>query len=281
MRAAAEAWQPFTQGFDTPALDFRVLVEQDGPPSAEPRFRKQGDLLSFVSDACNFATADCATLSASFHLSEATASDSASLRWFYLEALAYMLLTQRYVVSLHAGCVAHDGGGILICGRSAAGKSTLSFAAARAGFTYVSDDCTWLLLNSPDLIAIGKPHQVRFRPDAGRHFPEVAGRLATLRPNGKRSMELPTSLFPGLQTAARCPVRALVFLDRQSSGPAGVERMNRADVAEQLLADLPSYGAEVNAMHEQTVHNLAALPAWGLRYRTLEDAIHLLAAVHL
>ncbi|HEY1493512.1 MAG TPA: hypothetical protein VGF49_03180 [Candidatus Solibacter sp.] len=276
MDAAAESWSPFPRLFDTPPMEFRVLVEAAGVLSAEPRFRKQGHILSFVSDAHNFATGDCNTLSATFYLSAATAADHASLRWFYLEALAYMLLTQRYVLSLHAACIARDGEGILICGKSAAGKSTLSFAAARAGFTYLADDCTWLLLNSADPIAIGKPHQVRFRQDAVQHFPEVTGYLASLRPNGKRSIELPTSLFPTLLTAGRCPVHCLVFPDRAGDGPAHAERMVPAEVAEVLLADLPSYGPEVNAMHEQTVESLTKLSAWRLHYRTLEDAIRLL-----
>uniref|UniRef100_Q01S15 Hpr(Ser) kinase/phosphatase n=1 Tax=Solibacter usitatus (strain Ellin6076) TaxID=234267 RepID=Q01S15_SOLUE len=281
MEAAAESWNPFPRLFDTPPLEFRVLVEPAGELAAEPRFRKQRHILSFVSDAHNFATGDCSTLAANFHLSAATAADHACLRWFYLEALAYMLLTQRYVLSLHAACVARDGQGILICGKSAAGKSTLSFAAARAGFTYLADDCTWLQLNATAPIAIGKPHQVRFRQDAAQHFPEVAGYLARLRPNGKRSIELPTSLFPALHTASRCPVRLLVFPDRESGGPPRAERMVPDEVAELLLADLPSYGAEVNAMHEHTVHSLALLPAWRLHYRTLADAIRLLAGIAL
>ena len=119
------------------------------------------------------------------------------MRWFYLEAMAYLLLTQRYVVSVHAACVAYDGAGILICGKSGSGKSTLSFACARAGFTYVSDDSTWFLTGSEDRVAIGKPHQLRFRHDVARHFPELAGYIASAHPNGKLSIEVPTSLFPG------------------------------------------------------------------------------------
>jgi hypothetical protein len=276
MDAAAESWGPFPRLFDTPPLEFRVLVEPAGGLSVEPTFRKQRHILSSVSDAHNFAAGDCNTLSGVFHLSQATAADHASLRWFYLEALAYMLLTQRYVLSLHAACIARDGEGILICGKSGAGKSTLSFAAARAGFTYVADDCTWLLLNSTDPLAVGKPHQVRFRQDAAQHFPEVTAYLASLRPNGKRSIELPTSLFPALHTAGRCPVRRLVFPDRTSAGSTRAERMDPAEVADLLLADLPSYGPEVNAMHERTVQSLAKLPAYRLYYRTLEDAIRLL-----
>jgi hypothetical protein len=277
---AAESFAPFRREFDTPPLDFRVVVESpvepSGGPSTEPRVRKQGRHLHFVSDAHNFAAGDCVTLAATFNLSAATAADHPRLRSFYLEALAYMLLTQRYVVSLHAGCVARKGEGILICGRSASGKSTLSFACARAGFTFVADDCTWLPLDS-SLVAIGKPHMVRFRPDAARHFPELEGHLAGLRPNGKLSIEVPTSLFPGVRTAGRCPIRRLVFLDRESDGPARLDRMRPGDAVPPLLADLPSYGPEVNAAHETAIHQLASLPAWRLRYRTLDDAIRLLS----
>ena len=256
-----------------------MVVEPEGDIAAAPTFRKQRHLLSFVSDAHNFAAADTLTLSASFHLSEATAADHACLRWFYLEAMAYMLLTQRYVVSLHAACVASHGAGILICGKSASGKSTLSFACARAGFTYVSDDCAWLLAGSEDHIAIGKPHQVRFRHDVARHFPELESHLASRRPNGKLSIEVPTNLFPAIQTAVRSPIRCLVFIDRESQGPARVERMPSGDVVESMLADMPSYGPEVNAMHESTIHSLARLPAWQLRYRSLDDAIRLLSGI--
>jgi serine kinase of HPr protein (carbohydrate metabolism regulator) len=190
--------------------------------------------------------------------------------------MAYMLLTQRYVVSLHAACVARDGAGILICGKSGCGKSTLSFACARAGFTYVSDDCTWLLLDSEDRLAVGKPHQFRFRHDVARHFPELAGHVATAHPNGKRSIEVPASLFPAVRTLRRCSIHSLVFLDRESDGPVQMERIRPEDAVTALLADLPSYGDEVNARHEKTIHHLATLPAWHLRYRALDDAVRLL-----
>lgn len=276
LEAAAESWAPVHEEFDTPPMEFRVVVEPGDELAAEPTFRKLGHLLSFVSGAHNFAAGDCLTLSASLHLSEAAAADRAGLRWFYLESMAYMLLTQRYVVALHAGCVARNGAGILICGKSGAGKSTLSFACARAGFTFVSDDSTWFLTAFPDRVAIGKPHQARFRDGVARHFPELKGYPARAHPNGKLSIEVPTSLFPAVRTASRCPVRSLVFLDRESEGPARVERMSSADTVDLLLADLPSYGAEVNTAHEKTIHSLAGLPAWQLRYHTLDDAIRLL-----
>jgi hypothetical protein len=277
MEAASESWAPCRRAFDTPPLEFRVVVEPEGDLAQEPTFRMQGHLLSFVSDAHNFATGDSRTLTASFHLAEATAADYPWLRWFYLEAMTYLLLTQRYVVSIHAACVATNGAGILICGKSTSGKSTLSFACARAGFTYVSDDSTWFLTGSEDRIAIGKPHQVRFRHDVARHFPELAGYIASTHPNGKLTIEVPTSLFPAIRTADRCPIRCLVFLDRESGGPARLGPMPYADAVASLLADMPSYGPEVNATQERTIHSLAALPSWQLTYRTFDEAIRLLS----
>lgn len=276
LAAAAESWAAFDREFDTPPMEFRVVVEPAGGLAREPTFRKQHHLLCFVSDANNFATGDSLTLSATFHLSEATAANHVWLRWFYLESMAYMLLTQRYVVSLHAACVVRDGAGILICGKSGCGKSTLSFACARAGFTYVSDDCTWLLLDSEDRLAVGKPHQFRFRHDAARHFPELEGYVASAHPNGKLSIEVPASLFPSVRSVRRCSIHSLVFLDRESAGPARVERIRPEDAVTALLADLPSYGAQVNARHEKTIRHLATLPAWHLRYRALDDAVRLL-----
>jgi hypothetical protein len=277
MEAACEAWGACGRAFDTEPLRLYVVVRPGGEAAAAPAYRVHAGLLSFVADAHNFATADIRRLTASFFLSQKTAADHTLLRWLFLEAMAYMLLTQRYVVSLHAACVARAGAGILLCGPSGSGKSTLSVACARAGFTFLSDDCTWILTGTDAPIAIGKPHQARLRGDAARHFPELAGFPARTLPNGKLSMEVPTSLFSGIQTAQRIGVGTLVFLSREPECAARIEKMNSDDVAALLLEDLPSYGPEVNAAHERTIGILANLPAWKLTYSSLEEAIKLLS----
>jgi hypothetical protein len=279
LEAAAESWSHWRQEFDVEPITFRVVIERDGELAGKPTFRMQGHLLEVVSDANNFANADTRSLFASFHLSEKTAADHPWMRWFYTESMAYFLLTQRYVVGIHAGCVARRGKGLLLCGCSGSGKSTLSFACARAGWTYVADDCTWLLADSTDRVAIGKPHQVRFRDDAPEHFPELAGYVARTRPNGKLSIEAPTSWFPGIETAARCATGGLVFLDRESGGAPRLEPMAPAEAIESLIANLPSYGEDVNAMHERTVQGLTGVPAWRMHYRSLDEALRLLSEI--
>jgi hypothetical protein len=274
--AAREAWGLWSRAFETEPLEFRVVVQPEGELASAPAYRVHGGLLSFVADAHNFATADTHRLSAVFFLSEKTAADHTLLRWLFLEAMAYMLLTQRYVLSLHAACVAWEGAGILLCGSSGAGKSTLSVACARAGFTFLSDDCTWIVTGRDDLLAIGKSHEARLRADAARHFPEVEGFPARQLPNGKLSMEVPAAVLRDVRTARQMAVGRVVVLDREGQGKARLEAMAPEEIAAILLRDLPSYGTEVNALHERTVRKLAALPGWRLTYRELSDAIALL-----
>jgi hypothetical protein len=279
MDAAGEAWGAWKRAFDTSPLELRVIVQPSGDVAVPPVYRKQGALISAVSDAYNFAAADAVRLTANFWLSERTAADCALMRWHYLDALVFMLLTQQYVVSLHGACVARNGRGILLCGHSGAGKSTLSVAAARAGFTFVSDDCTWVRTDSNPLIAIGKPHQVRLRHDAARHFPELSGLTPRALPNAKLSIEPPTSMLENLRTASQVEVANVVFLDRMSGGEPRLETVAESEANRLLLADLPSYGAEVNATHERTVARLAALSTWRLHYAELTDAIRLLSGL--
>jgi hypothetical protein len=180
------------------------------------------------------------------------------------------------VVPMHAACIARDGLGVLLCGPSGAGKSTLSFACARAGWTYVSDDCTWLLPGRDDRRAIGKSHAARFREDAPRLFPEIE-RYATRVRNGKLTIEVPTRAFPDLRTSSHCRVERLVVLDRQPGCAPALRSIAAREVIESLLADMAAYEEEVNAMYARTAGTLAGLPAWRMRYGSLDEALALVS----
>jgi hypothetical protein len=143
----------------------------------------------------------------------------------------------------------------------------------------VADDCTWLLAGSSDCVAVGRPHHIRFRDDAAQHFPELGSQIARTRPNGKLSIEVLTTSFPEIAKARRVPVGGLVFVDRMTGGPARLEPVAPSDAVEALLADLPTYGPEVNAMHEKTIGALAGVPSWRMHYRTLDEALQLLSGI--
>jgi hypothetical protein len=280
LRAAEEAWGHCRREFECEPTRFRVLVDPEGGLSEIPSHRLQGHLYSIVADPYNFAHVDLRQQFGFFQVSEATAADHSWLRWFFLESAAYVVLTQRYIVPIHAACIARERFGILLSGPSCAGKSTLSYACARAGWTFVSDDATWLLPNQPERLAIGRPEQARFRPDAPRLFPELEPYIARARPNGKISIEVPIAELRDIRTADRVTIEAVVFLDR-GDGAAGIQSVSGAEAVERVLADLPCYSDAVDAMHERTVRKLAGARAWRMRYETLEDALELLGTLVL
>ena len=277
LEAAAESWGPYSPEFECQPLELRIVVQPEGDLAPEPSFRSQGHCFSIVSDRDNFASYDSKRMCGYCFVSARTAADHTWFRYFFLETMVYMLLAQRYVVPLHAGCVARHGSGVLLCGASGAGKSTLAYACARSGWTYVADDSTLLLPDADDRMAIGRPHLVRLRDDASRLFPELAGYVPRLRPKGKVSIEVPLSAFPEIQTASRCRIGCVVFLERGRGSAARAEALPQGEVVETLVRNMPSYGDEVRAMVERAVRRLRQVPAYRMQYDALDDAVDLLS----
>jgi hypothetical protein len=278
IEAARESWAAQSPEFEDDPLTMRVVVEPGGPLSQDATHSKQGHLYSIVSDSHNFAHVDLDTNFAFVRITQATASDHSWLRWFFIESLAYMMLCQRHVVMVHAGCVARNGSGVLLCGPSTAGKSTLSYACARAGWTWIADDCTCLLPDSADRTAIGRSRQARFRLDAPQLFPELEGYIARARPTGKIGIEVPLNELPHIRTAARTPIGALTFLER-APGPPALRRISPEEALDLILADMPCYGGDVDVLHERTVRQLIEVPAYRLNYQSVQDGVTLLAQI--
>ena len=278
LAAAGEAWHRNDAAFECDPIVFRVLVQPVGGLASVPVHRMQGHLYSVVSDAYNFAHLDLRSQFGFFQVSQQTAADHSWLRWFFIESMTYLMLAQSRVVPVHAACVARYGVGLMLSGPSCAGKSTLSYACARAGWTYVTDDCTFLLPDSHERIAIGRPDRARFRLDAPKLFPEIDSYAVRARPNGKIGIEVPLADFPHIRTASQAPIGGIVFLER-GDRIAAIERIPGERATERLLADMPTYGADVDAMHERTVNRLAEAPAWRMRYRTLDEAIAMLESL--
>jgi hypothetical protein len=157
LEAAAASWGGYAPEYPYPPVELRVMVQPSGDLAPEPVFRNQRRLFSIVADRDNFACYESGSLFGYCFVSQKTAANHAWFRYFFLETMAYMLLAQRWVMPLHAACVARGETGVLLCGLSGAGKSTLAWACARAGWTYVTDDGTWLLTDR-------RPHRARPLP---------------------------------------------------------------------------------------------------------------------
>ena len=276
LAAAAGSWGTYAPEFDVQPVSLRVVVEPGEEEAPEPSYRQQGSLSSIVSDRHTFAVMDFQTLAGFAFVSERTLRDPAWWRWFFLDALVYSALEQRYLAAMHAACVARDGIGVLLCGPSGAGKSTLAYACARAGWTFVSDEAVNVLLNAEDRSIVGKPHHVRFRPDAAARFPELQKYSPRRRPNGKLSIEVPLRELPQIPTALRCRAGCVLVLDRRPGQNARLAPISREEAGDTLLREKPFYGQELWARHEHAIRGLTELPVFRLEYDDLDQAVELL-----
>ena len=277
LEAAAESWGGYASEHPYPPVELRVVVQPAGDLAPEAVFRNQRRLFTIVADRDNFACYESGSLFGYCFVSQKTAADHAWFRFYFLETMAYMLLAQRWVMPVHAACVARDETGVLLCGLSNAGKSTLAWACARAGWTYVTDDGTWLLTQTEDRDALGRCRSIRFRDDAPRLFPELQEYIRRARPNGKISIEVPLDAFPQIRTASRCRVGSVVLLDRREGAATSAQPVAAAEAIGLLLRDMPWYGDEVRTMYERTARRLLEVPAYRLTYEKLDQAVALLS----
>ncbi|HEX3437049.1 MAG TPA: aldolase [Pseudacidobacterium sp.] len=272
-------WGNFRKQHDTEPLCADVqLVESDStecPPA--PTYRIMLPLLICVADVDNYSIVDLTKCYTKITVSRAALRYPLYAQYFLLGMAAACVATQ-HATPIHAACVELNGRGVLLCGDSGGGKSTLSYACARAGWTYLSDDASFLLNGGGERIVSGNSHQVRFRPSAAELFPELTGLQITPRAAGKPSIELPTAAMKQIKCADTARVDFVVFLKRNADS---ITRLlpYRKDVAryfmQQALYGLP----ESLAVQYAAIERLLAAGVFELRYNRLDDAINLLRAL--
>lgn len=242
------------------------------PPAPAYRFIKP--LLMGVADAHNYSAVHLETLHSQVCIARATLAYPMYAEWFLLSAPLSCIST-RLATPIHAACVSRAGRGVLLCGESGAGKSTLAYACARAGWTFTSDDSTFILHHEREGRVIGNCHQVRLRPSAAELFPEVAGRGITPRAVGKPSIELLTSEFPQIRTEFSTAVQRIVFLDRLHGEAPRIDTFP-VSTARRFLRGVLFGLPETLALQYDILDRLLTAPIHRLRYEQLDDAIRLL-----
>ena len=271
--AANESWGRMSERYNVTPLRLNVIVTDDEASDCPPAHvvRAQGHLISMVADAHNQVICDMTAGFGFICIGQAALRHSSYLRYNFLEAAAYNLIGALHVTPLHAACVSRNGHGLLFCGNSGAGKSTLAYACARAGWTYTSDDSTYLLRGTLPHV-IGNSRKVRFRPSARQLFPELIGRDLTPRAEGKPSIEVPSVELPGLITSDEATIRSIIFLNRQPAAFAELFPLP-GDSAIRYFDEalFPDY--EIHARQMTALDALAAAGVYELRYDDLGSAI--------
>jgi hypothetical protein len=278
LAAARHGLGDYTPLFDAPPTEMRVVVrgEAGGLPACAARgpvFRAQGHLLAILLGPDNFGLCDLDHRFCFATLTPGVAGDPLYASFYFLDAMAYTCLAYRHTTPFHAACVAHQGRGILLVGPPGAGKSSLAWACARAGLSFVGDDAIWLLRPPADPCLVGKPQRARFRPDIFAVLPELETlpRIETVV--GIRSFEVSTVGVPGLQTAAVCRPWRVVFLSRCDSGPAEVAPLSPAEARQRLAQAMVLWEPGVWAEQEASVERLLSVEPVELRYSGLADAV--------
>ncbi len=277
LEAANTSWNGLPPRFDTAPVTLRIVISPSRnetlPPP--PTFRAQRHLLHLIADAANYACCDLAAGFGAAWLAESTALSPEYLRYYFLEAMALTLVEARHLLSLHAACVARHGRGLLLCGGSGAGKSSLAFACALDGFTYIADDCASLVRARPTRAVIGSPHLIRFRHSAVELFPQLAAHTPRRRANGDFSLELPTAHLSNIVTAHESPVDAILILDRSPHHPAAASLVPiPLDEARPHLCPI-AWPPElwITREREQTFSRLRGAAVFRLLYRDLASAV--------
>jgi hypothetical protein len=280
LEAAKRSWGTYRQRYDFEPLDIRLaLTAGDGSRCVEPpNFRSQGHLLSIVADRDNFALLDLQTGFAFGWATEATAQNQEYFRQCLLDVMIYPLLEIRHLITLHAACVMYKGKGVLLAGNSGAGKSSLSYACSRRGWTFVSDDASAFLRNATDIRVIGHPQKFRFREPVGELFPEFLGLKSSLRAYGKPTIEIDTQTIDNFTSAEEGPVNAIVFLNRPAyvSGPPELRLLSKEESWDRLSFSV--WAIQMPAFEERlaALRRLLNVPIFELRYAAFDPAISIL-----
>lgn len=272
---AEECWHGFQQLFDVAPIRFHIGVTAGGsgecPPPPTSRVRQH--LCAHIGDGENYRISDSLDAFSLIWLTETTLGYRNYVRYFILDSTAMYHVCARNSIGIHAACVELDGNGILLCGDSGAGKTTLSYACASTGWTYITDDASFLITGREDSLIVGNSRQLRFRPSAESLFPELQGRPVLERAEtGKPSVELTTAPLPHVATAFSSQIKHLVFLNRNRClAPELVPLpapIARAFILQPGIGDL-----DVAHLRRAAVDRLLNRGVFELRYSDLDQAV--------
>ncbi len=272
--AAEETWGRFDQMHKAPPLQIRLgLGESVGEPRPAPALpRSEEHLISFIHGPHDFVLCDLRAGFAYGWLSRSIALDRPYLRYYFLEPAVYVMIIARYLTPIHGACVALGGAGVLLCGDSQAGKTTLAYACAKAGWTYIADDASHLVVGAAPACVAGRPHQIRFRPDAGRLFPELAESPVSDRPNGKPNVELDTARL-GIDVASSARVSHIVFLNRTPPSAPLLTQYDKERAFERLSQVLCVGDEEIKERQRRSLRVLLShVEVYEMHYRDLSWA---------
>jgi hypothetical protein len=271
---AKTIWSIFPNRFDREPIrvDVHVLPvdREECPPAAIAHI--MGSLVVNIADQDHFSIADLDQGTTQITITRGAEKYPSYLAWFFLGSAPLCHVANRHTTVVHAACVARDGRGMLLCGDSGAGKSSLAYACGRSGWTYISDDASYMLNDRNDRLVTGNCHSLRFRPSAEDLFPEIAGHEITPRATGKPSIELPTAPMTWMACEPTAQIDFVVFLNRRAKGEPGLIPYS-LDIARNVMRQSQIGPQRFRTAQDDSIERMLTADVFELRYRDLDWAV--------
>jgi len=182
------------------------------------------------------------------------------------------------ITPVHCACVAKGDLGLLMHGESGSGKSTLALSLSLKGFSYLSDDCTYISRSDSGLRCWGSRAMLKLLPEAVMYFPQLAGSAPRESLNGELAFEIdPTEAF-GVQRSPGCDPGWIFFIERTQEPKASFRPIDQAESALRLASDLellPRCIAGQRDHQMEVIDALAQRKCWVLRHGLQPDALAL------
>jgi energy-coupling factor transporter ATP-binding protein EcfA2 len=201
--------------------------------------------------------------------SPAVAHDLSYWKQTVLPVLLGIVSASIGVTPVHCACVVKSGSGLLLGGESGAGKSTLALSLSRNGFSYLSDDCTYLSRTGAGMRAWGLPTPVKLLPDAVTYFPELVSLDPVLSLNGELALNVDPTEISNVERCLSCVPRWLVFLERKVDSPPLIKPLSSGEAASRLVADLETMPPLMLDQYEyqlETIKRLVDRECWVVQH---------------
>jgi hypothetical protein len=216
-------------------VDFSV---KNAPCWSKPHFRALDHLYYATYGPCDSMLVDQLSRHVIGSFSPVVAHDLLYWKHTVLPVLLGIVSASIGVTPVHCACVVKSGSGLLLGGESRAGKSTLALSLSRNGFSYLSDDCTYLSRTGTGMRAWGLPIPVKLLPDAVSYFPELVSLDPVLSLNGEWALSVDPTEISNVERCLSCAPRWLVFLERKMDSPPVIKPLTSWEAASRLVADL-------------------------------------------
>jgi hypothetical protein len=247
-------------------VDFAV---EDAPLWNKPHFRALDHLYYATYGPCDSMLVDQMGRRVIGSFSPAAARDVRHWKQTVLPVLLGIASASIGVTPVHCACVVKSGSGLLLGGESGAGKSTMALSLSRNGFSYLSDDCTYLSRTGTGIRAWGLPTPVKLLPDAVSYFPELVSLDPVLSLNGEWALNVDPTEISNVERCLSCAPQWLVFLERRADSPPVIKPLSSREAASRLVADLEMMPLIIFDQYEyqvETINRLVDRECWVVQH---------------